>query len=82
MSENRTAKNAKNASENKSSNCSNSTNASENKSSRNAGSNEATNGKKSSDDMSAWISTDSRRIPLRIEGKLPVGKIHILYDGR
>lgn len=41
-----------------------------------------TNGKKSSDDMSAWISTDSRRIPLRIEGKLPVGKIHILYDGR
>jgi len=33
-------------------------------------------GRKSSDDMEAWISTDSRRIPLRLEGKLPVGKVH------
>ncbi|MCM1518920.1 MAG: DUF3108 domain-containing protein [Pseudoflavonifractor sp.] len=39
------------------------------------------NGKKSSDDMTAWISTDSRRIPLRIEGKLPVGKVQVFYTG-
>lgn len=38
-------------------------------------------GKKSSDDMDAWISADSRRIPLRMEGKLPVGKVHCLYEG-
>lgn len=41
-----------------------------------------TDGKtKSSDDMSAWISTDVRRIPLRVEGKLPVGKIQVFYTG-
>lgn len=33
------------------------------------------NGQKSSDDMDTWISTDNSRIPLRLEGKLPVGKI-------
>ncbi len=38
-------------------------------------------GKKTSDDMDAWISADSRRIPVRMEGKLPVGKVHCLYDG-
>lgn len=37
-------------------------------------------GKKTSDDMDAWITTDSRRIPIRLEGKLPVGKIHCVYD--
>ena len=36
-------------------------------------------GKKTSDDMDAWISADSARIPLRMEGKLPVGKVHCLY---
>lgn len=32
-------------------------------------------GKKTSDDMDAWITTDSRRLPLQLEGKLPVGKV-------
>ena len=38
-------------------------------------------GKKSSDDMEAWISADNRRIPLRLEGKLPVGKVHCIFTG-
>lgn len=38
-------------------------------------------GKKTSDDMDAWISADSRRIPIRLEGKLPVGKVHCIYAG-
>lgn len=38
-------------------------------------------GKKTSDDMEAWISTGPRRIPLRLEGKLPVGKIRCFYTG-
>lgn len=37
------------------------------------------NGVKTSDDMDAWISLDARRIPLRLEGKLPVGKVHCIY---
>lgn len=36
--------------------------------------------KKTSDDMDAWISADSRRIPIRLEGKLPVGKVHCVYS--
>lgn len=36
---------------------------------------------KTSDDMEAWISIDSRRIPVKLEGKLPVGKIRCLYTG-
>lgn len=36
-------------------------------------------GKKTSDDMDAWISTDDARLPLRLEGKLPVGKVHCIY---
>lgn len=36
-------------------------------------------GKKTSDDMDAWIAADSSRIPLKLEGKLPVGKVHCLY---
>lgn len=39
-------------------------------------------GKKTSDDMDAWISADSRRIPIRLEGKLPVGKVHCVYTGQ
>ncbi|MBD5234182.1 MAG: DUF3108 domain-containing protein [Bacteroidales bacterium] len=40
-------------------------------------------GKKTSDDMEAWISTGKDRVPLRLEGKLPVGKVHcILTDAR
>ena len=37
--------------------------------------------RKTSDDMEAWISTDGRRIPMRLEGKLPVGKVHCLLSG-
>lgn len=33
------------------------------------------NMKKTSDNMDAWISTADRRVPLRLEGKLPVGKV-------
>ncbi len=32
-------------------------------------------GKKTSDDMDAWITTDTRRLPVQLEGKLPVGKV-------
>lgn len=32
-------------------------------------------GKKTSDNMDAWITTDSSRIPVLLEGKLPVGKV-------
>ena len=39
-------------------------------------------GKKTSDDMDAWISADGRRIPVRLEGKLPVGKVHCVYTGQ
>jgi hypothetical protein len=31
--------------------------------------------------MDAWISTTSSRIPLLMEGKLPVGKIRCFYSG-
>lgn len=37
--------------------------------------------KKTSDDMDAWISTDSRRIPLKLEGSLSVGKVQCFYTG-
>lgn len=37
------------------------------------------NGKKSSDDMSAWISTDGKRIPMMLMGNLPVGSIRCYY---
>lgn len=32
-------------------------------------------GKKTSDDMEAWITTGSTRMPVLLEGKLPVGKV-------
>ena len=35
----------------------------------------------SSDNMDAWISTDAERIPLLMEGKLPVGKVRAVYSG-
>ena len=31
--------------------------------------------------MDAWISTGAARIPLLLEGKLPVGKVRALYSG-
>ena len=37
--------------------------------------------KKSSDPIDAWISTDSRHIPLKLEGSLKVGKIRCFYTG-
>ena len=40
------------------------------------------NGKKTSNDMEAWISTDADRIPLRLEGKLPVGNVHCIFTGK
>ena len=36
---------------------------------------------KSSDDIFTWISTDSNHIPLKLEGKLKVGKILCIYTG-
>lgn len=36
---------------------------------------------KTSDDMDAWISTDSRHIPIKMEGKLKVGKVQCFYTG-
>ena len=30
---------------------------------------------KTSDNMDAWISTGNERLPLKLEGKLPVGKV-------
>ncbi|MBD5299669.1 MAG: DUF3108 domain-containing protein [Bacteroides sp.] len=35
--------------------------------------------KKSSDDLDAWISTDSSHIPLQIVGSLPVGQVKCYY---
>lgn len=37
--------------------------------------------KKTSDDMDAWISTNTQRIPLKLEGTLPVGKVQCFYTG-
>lgn len=36
---------------------------------------------KTSDDMDAWISTDARHIPIKLEGKLKVGKVQCFYTG-
>ena len=38
-------------------------------------------GKKTSDKISAWISTDNKRIPLKVEGKLPLGSMKAVYTG-
>lgn len=37
---------------------------------------------KTSDDMDAWITDDSRRIPVKLEGKLKVGKVRCFYTGK
>lgn len=37
--------------------------------------------KKSSDDLTAWISTDQKHIPLQIVGSLPVGQVKCYYMG-
>lgn len=39
------------------------------------------NGKMSSSPIEGWISADNRRIPLKVEGQLPVGKVRALYTG-
>ncbi len=39
------------------------------------------NGKQSSSPIAGWISADSRRIPLKVEGQLPVGKVRAVYTG-
>ncbi len=36
---------------------------------------------KTSDDMDAWITTDTRRIPVKLEGQLKVGKVRCFYTG-
>lgn len=36
-------------------------------------------GKKSSDNLDAWLSTDAKRIPLLLVGKLPVGEVKCYY---
>lgn len=38
-------------------------------------------GKKTSDNMDAWISATPSKIPLLLEGKLPVGKVRCFYSG-
>lgn len=38
-------------------------------------------GVESSAPISGWISTDGQRIPLKVEGSLPVGKVRAIYTG-
>lgn len=38
--------------------------------------------KKSSENMTAYISTDSRHIPLYLVGKLPIGEVRVYLDGQ
>lgn len=38
-------------------------------------------GKKSSDNITAWISADSRHIPVKLIGKLPVGEVQVYLTG-
>lgn len=37
--------------------------------------------KKTSEDMDAWISVEPHRIPLKLEGTLPIGKVQCFYTG-
>lgn len=37
--------------------------------------------KKTSDDMEAWISTDRAHIPVKLQGKLPIGSVRCFYTG-
>jgi hypothetical protein len=36
---------------------------------------------KTSDDMDAWITTDARHIPVKLEGSLKIGKVRCFYTG-
>lgn len=38
--------------------------------------------KNSSAPMKAWISTESDRIPIKLVGELPIGKIQVLWNGK
>lgn len=38
-------------------------------------------GQVSSDAMETWISTDDMRIPVKLQGALPIGKVHAYYTG-
>lgn len=38
--------------------------------------------KNSSDPIEAWVTTDSRRIPLKLVGKLKIGQIQCIYTGK
>lgn len=38
-------------------------------------------GKSTGETMYTWISTDSQRVPLKVEGKLPLGKVQAYYTG-
>jgi hypothetical protein len=40
-----------------------------------------TDGKVSSSGMTTWISADSSRIPVKVTGTLPFGKVHAYYTG-
>ena len=39
-------------------------------------------GKQSSDNLTAWMSTEADRIPLLLVGKLPVGEVKCYYSGK
>lgn len=39
------------------------------------------NGVQSSDPIEGWITTDPRRIPLKVEGSLAIGKVRAIYTG-
>lgn len=39
-------------------------------------------GKKLSDNITAWISDDHRRIPIQVEGKLAIGSLKAIYTGK
>ena len=39
-------------------------------------------GKQSSENLTAWMSTDDSRIPLLLVGKLPVGEVKCYYSGK
>lgn len=41
-----------------------------------------TDGHTSSAPMTAWLMNDGTRIPVKITGVLPVGKIHVMFTGR
>jgi len=37
---------------------------------------------RTSDDMDAWLTADGRCIPVKLEGKLPVGRVRCFYTGK